>query len=52
MHPLPELAQMLIELEDEITRKGGDRMLINMESALKKSSIQRGDLMEISKAGR
>ncbi len=52
MHPLPELAQMLIELEDEITKKGGDRLLINMDSALKKATIQRGDLMEISKAGR
>ena len=50
MHPIGELAQKLIDLETNITKKGGDRMLINIESALKKSSIQRGDLIEISKS--
>jgi hypothetical protein len=50
MNPLPELAQKLIELESEIAGKGGDRMLINIESALKKSMIQRGDLLEIAKS--
>jgi len=50
MHPIPELAQKLIDLESEIINKGGDRMLINIEAVLKKSMIQRGDLIEISKS--
>ncbi|MEM2874192.1 MAG: hypothetical protein QW063_01985 [Candidatus Nanoarchaeia archaeon] len=50
MHPISELAQKLIELEAEITKIGGDRMLMNIDEVLKKPSIQRGELVSIAKS--
>lgn len=45
-----ELAQKLIELETQITRYGTDRLLMAIESVIKRAAIQRGDIVEAAKA--
>lgn len=45
-----ELAQKLIELETQITRYGTDRLLMAIESVIKRASIQRGDIVDAAKA--
>jgi hypothetical protein len=45
-----ELAQKLIELELQITNRGSDRLLMAVESVIKRATIQRGDIVEAAKA--
>ena len=45
-----ELAQNLIELETQITKHGTDRLLMAIESVIKRATIQRGDVAEAAKA--
>ena len=47
-----ELAQKLIELEKQITQHGSDRLLMAIESVIKRATIQRGDIAEAAKAVR
>jgi uncharacterized protein (DUF488 family) len=45
-----ELAQKLIDLEMQITKHGTDRLLMAVESVIKRAAIQRGDIVEVAKA--
>lgn len=45
-----ELAQNLIHLEMQITRHGTDRLLMSIETVIKRAAIQRGDIVETAKA--
>ncbi len=45
-----ELAQKLIELETQITQYGTDRLLMAIESVIKRATIQRGDIAEAARA--
>jgi len=39
-----ELAEKLINLEKQITQYGSDRLLMSVESVIKRATIQRGDI--------
>jgi hypothetical protein len=45
-----ELAQRLLELDSEIVNFGGARLLTVIENALRKESLMRGDIIEISRS--
>ena len=45
-----ELAQRLLELDSEIVNFGGARLLTAIENALRKESLMRGDIIEISRS--
>jgi hypothetical protein len=45
-----DLAQNLINLEMQITRYGTDRLLMTVETIIKRAAIQRGDVVEAARA--